>query len=124
MSGHHDLSLWAGNSAPEIIFEFDFDLDEMEAVLSIRAPSRGISHDFSTADLDSGLTLAAREDEDGEPVGPPGELRRVVWRYGVSLTRALPQHELIAYELELRDGEFQRTYVHGNLTIEGGANAD
>lgn len=122
--GYYNLTLWAGNSAPEIIFEFEFDIDGLEAVLSIRSPSRQISHDFSTSDPESGLTLVAREDEDGEPVDPPGELRRVVWRYGIDLTRTLPRHEMIAYELELRDGEVQRTYVHGNLKIEGGANAD
>ncbi|MGV6872567.1 hypothetical protein ACUSIJ_07725 [Pseudochelatococcus sp. B33] len=124
MAGQYDLILWAGNNAPEVIFEFEFDLDELQAVLSIRSPARGISHDFSTADGDSGLTIEAREDEDGEPVDAPGEKRIIQWRYGLALTRALPRHELIEYELELRDGEVQRTYVHGNLRIEGGANAD
>lgn len=124
MPGNYDLVLWAGNSAPEIIFEFDFDLSGLDAVLSIRSPARDISHDFSTADPDSGLTLLAREDDDGNAIDPPDELHLVVWRYGIDLTRDLPRHEHIAYELELRDGDAQRTYVYGNLTIEGGANAD
>lgn len=124
MPGYHNLTLWAGNSAPEIIFEFDWDVDGLEAVLSIRSRLHQISHDFSTADPDSGLTLIAREDENGNLLDPPGELRRVCWRYGIEMTRTLPRHAPVEYELELRDGTVQRTYVHGNLKIEGGANAD
>lgn len=124
MPGYHNLTLWAGNNSPEIVFRFPFDLDGLVAVLSIRALSRQIALDFSSADPDSGLTIVAREDEDGRPIDPPGERRLVEWRYTVDLTRDLPRHELIEYELELRDGETQRTYVHGNLTVKGGANAD
>lgn len=124
MPGFHNLTLWAGNNSPEVVFRFPFDVGGLVAVLSIRAPSRQIAHDFASDDPASGLTIVADEDEDGNPVHPDGERRLVSWRYGVELTRTLPRHELISYELELRDGDVQRTYVYGNLTVKGGDNAD
>lgn len=125
MPGYHNLTLWAGNNAPEIVFRFPFDLDGLVAVLSIRAPAQQIAHDYASSDPDSGLAIVAREDEDGLPIDPPGERSVVEWRYSADLTRELPRHELIGYELELRDGDgMQRTYVYGNLIIQGGANAD
>lgn len=122
--GYYNLTLWAGNNSPEIVFRFPWDLDGLVVVLSVRAPSRQIALDFASDDPDSGLTIVARLDEDGNLIDPPGEKRVVEWRYSVDLTRDLPRHELVEYELELRDDDTQRTYVHGNLTVKGGANAD
>ena len=38
MPGYHNLTLWAGNNAPEIVFRFPFDLDRLRAVPPLRRP--------------------------------------------------------------------------------------
>ncbi|MGV6875958.1 hypothetical protein ACUSIJ_25140 [Pseudochelatococcus sp. B33] len=125
MPGYYNLKIWAGNNLPVVPFEFPFDLDGLVAVFSIIVPSRGIRHDFSSTNPDSGVTIRESVDEDGNVVDPPDEKRTVEWRYTVEFSRSLPRHELIEYELELRDDDGgQRTFVAGNVTILGGANAD
>lgn len=125
MPGYHNLKLWAGNNLPVVPFRFPYDLDGLTAVFSVIIPARGIRHDFASTDPDSGLTIIESVDRNGDTIDPPGEKRTVQWRYTIELTRSLPRHELIEYELELRDDDGgQQTFVSGNITILGGANAD